>query len=419
MDIESSADAPAGPASLLPRIEQVVKFVTGSLVLVAAIGLPAVTFHLISFGAPPSTAAYQHVIRAGVLPAVILAVLAVYSVAASKALTRMSLRQFLGFHSLVLLPVLFGAYLVLLVGVLSYALLALWATLWVLRLGLERVVSVSLDNRQLLVISAVILAIIAVVVAIVKLTEKRWATSRFAPLLSRITGPPTRPPARPQPPAEPSLLTAPTGPPAPPSATATSDRPTGGSASKTESRWDWLLGLFFIPMAFLMVYCIKGILHIWDPALGTALTHRYVWYAATAVGVVLGVFIAGIFLAASPTPVSPKATPRQRRLMALGVVLAYLVFEAVYSWWGYPRLHSSWGGGRPQPVTLWLKRDDAGEDITTLLKGARIAEAGSLRRVDRVFVVLDGDKDLLLTDTTRGPATSLLVSRGRLQAISW
>lgn len=89
------------------------------------------------------------------------------------------------------------------------------------------------------------------------------------------------------------------------------------------------------------------------------------------------------------------------------------------STWGYPRLYAGLGGGRPQPVTLWLKQDDDADDIRAVLKATTVASTGTLKRVDGSFVLLSGADDLLLTDKLAGGGKALLMSRSRLMALSW
>lgn len=345
---------------LLSWLETLLKFATAGLGLVAAIGLPAVAIHMMKFGVPIRTVIYQDVIYAGMLPALVLAVVAAYCVAAGQALKVMRLRQVQSIVALVgLLPLI-------LIGSLSAQALFAWALLWPFRWLLEQISEIQIGNRTLLVVSGIVMLVTTPITwFFVAKADKHWSDD--AEEINKV----------------------------PP--------------------W-WFSGGCFLVGSFFWLYCVKGILHIWDPQLGEALPHRYVIGASVGLGIAFTLVLVTLTSAEGTTEV---ATTRDRLIVYLLAVVVYVAFEVAYSMWGYPRLHSGLGGGLPQRVTLWLKQEDHANDIASVLTGAEVASAGSLRRVERVYVLLDREKELLLTDTAIGPGKAILVSKDRLMAISW
>ena len=392
--------ATGGPSSsLLGRVESILKFVTAGLGLVAAIGLPAVSIQLARYDVPVSTAGYQDVLRAGILPAAVLVAVSAYCIAAGRILTRLGLREFLSMHSLILLPLLVPAYLLAVVGVLCLGLLYVWGLLWLLALALESLSSIQLSNRQLLITAAALIATGAVLALAFKLTERYWANRRgaFWDVLRNVLVRPQEQPAKAQ---------------------ATQESTDGVEAKEPDSKTSWLLGLIFLPFLVLLLYSIKGALHVWDPEVGELLTHGYVLLAALASGMIFAMFFAGVMLSNSAAP-GMKGTRRQKRAVVAVAMVVYVLFALVYSTWGYPLLYAGLGGGRPQPIILWLKQDDSADDIRTVLKETKVSSTGTLKRVDHSFVLLSGADDLLLTDKPAGGGKALLVSRSRLMALSW
>jgi hypothetical protein len=400
---EQSTDGVA-KQSLFPRVESLLRFGTAGVGLVAAIGLPAVAIHLIRFGAPVNTAGYSDVLRAGVLPAVVLVIVGTYCFAAVRALQKMTLRKFLAFHSLLLVPLVVLAYAALIAGLVAYTLMIVWGVLWsVCSLG-GLVFGFNVNNRTLLLIAGAIAVGMATTWIVLKLTQKRWSTrpGKLWKTLDAALAPRQRQRSPDKSDGESD------GQPA---------QATTGS-KKPESKWDWALGLVFLPTLLLMLYSMKGLLHIWDPSLGAAFYHRHVVLATVVLGVPVTVFLAVVLHTLSESA-DDKPAPRHKTAVLVVAVLAYLGFEALYSVWGYPRLPSGLGGGRPRSVTLWVKSDDDALDVCTVLTNAEVTHAGGLNRVDHVFLLLDGEKEVLLTDTPAHPGKSVLVSRSRVMGVSW
>jgi len=171
-------------------------------------------------------------------------------------------------------------------------------------------------------------------------------------------------------------------------------------------------------MFLAMLYSLKGLLHIWDPALGSALPHRRVWLGSSLMGSVFAVYFVVELLIASRAGDLP-ASPRYRIAIFLVAAVAYLLFEFGYSTWGYARLYSGLGGGRPYPVTLWLKSDDFASDITVRFRNVHVTNVGSSTRVDSLLVLYGDEATLLVTDRPLGPADALQLNRARLTAVTW
>ncbi len=375
VDAEKSNDAERH--GLLTRLENLLKLATAGAVLIAGIGLPAVAIHLAHFGVPLGTATYYDVLRAGILPALVLAIIAMYCIVAGRALKRMSWREFLGLHSWLLLPILLPVYILLLVGALSGLLLEVWVILLPIRALFGWLSGIHVSNRYLLVASGGLILVLILVLwkkfARARKMRRKQQEKAVAP---NVTDP----------------------------------FPSGLFLLA------FLLACALTPLA--TMYGIKWLLHIWDPNLGKIIHHTYVLLAAVSCGVVLTLFMGGLFLAMSAS--SDKKEGAKHRGTIFGIAAAaYLAFEISYSMWVYPRLYSGLGGGRPRPATLWLKQEDDGKDIATVLASSRIMSANRLQRVDHVFILLDGEQNVVLTDTGLGPGKAILVSKTRLMAISW
>jgi hypothetical protein len=172
--------------------------------------------------------------------------------------------------------------------------------------------------------------------------------------------------------------------------------------------WLWPLIIFVVLTS---TYSIKLLVIIWNPRLREYVSDEYL-----IVGLIVFAIIWALSAAASSIGGAP-ARHTWKIIIPVGVAI-YIAFEAVYALWVYPRLWPGLGGGLPRDVTLWLKQEDHASDIASVLN-TRITPAGSSQRVDGLYVLLDREGDLLLTDTAIGPGRAILVRKDRLMAISW
>jgi hypothetical protein len=365
---------------LLTWLENLLKLTTAGVGLIAGIGLPAVAIHLAHFGVPLGTATYYDVLRAGILPALALAIIAMYCIVAGRALKRMSWREFLGLHSWLLLPLLLPVYILLLVGGLSGLLVEVWVILLPIRALFGRLSGIHVSNRYLLIASGGVLLVLILVLLLVLRKKSPRAPKVLRKRQNKAVA------SNVPDPLSPTFFTL------------------------------FLLACALMPLP--TMYFIKWLLHIWDPNLGKTIHHTYILLAAVGCGVVLTLFMAGLFVAISASSDKKDAGKHRRTIFGIAAA-AYLAFEVSYSMWVYPRLYSGLGGGRPRPATLWLKQEDDGRDIATVLANSHITGADRLQRVDHVFILLDGEQNVVLTDTDRGPGKAILVSKTRLMAISW
>lgn len=407
MSTSENSSAEASQGNALTWLQNLLKLATAGLGLVAAIGLPAVAIHLSRFDVPLVTATYQDVIHAGVLPTMMLILVTAYCIAAGKVLLSEGWRRFLGFYNLfLLLPILVPAAVFTVVGFISYCLVIIWAILWSIHYLFEHLLyRLDISNRQLLLTSAGLLVTGYVMFLVLKITYRRWAhrKGRFWTLLRRTDWFGAENLAEP--------------------ATKGSQMQEGKGAAtpqKQNSKWEWLIHLVLIPGFALWAYCIKWLAYLWDPGLGGLLTHKHILLGSITFGIFVGLAFAWIRMMIWAAKSSgEKAGPRHRKKVIAAGAIVYVVLEVTYSLWGYPRLYSGLGGGRPQAVILWLKQEEDASDILSVLKGAEITSAGNLKRIGKVFVLLNGDKDLLITDAFLPPGKALLISRSRVMATSW
>lgn len=390
-------------------LETALKIVTGGFGLVAAIGFPAVAAHLIRFGVPLTAATYHDILRAGILPTLVLALFAAYCATAANALTRMTLRHFLGLHSYLLLPLVIVAYLAVVIALLAYLLIIAWGLLWPVRFAIEHLSTRRITNRELLVASAVLVLACTLALVLLRATKRFWhkRNGAFWDFARRILPDRHRQPVI----KDVTVFEAQSA------STSVNDEAETTSSSE-DAKWMWLQSFLFILLVLLMMYCVKAILFLWNPLFGSAFHHRYVMLLALAVGALFGLFLAGVVLARDTSP-GEQVGAKYRRTIFTIVAFAYLSFECCYAFWWYPRLDANLGGGLPASATLWIKSDDDARDIRTVLTRARVAKVGSLNRVERLFIILDGDQAILLSDTQRPPAKAMLVSRSRFAAVSW
>src|SRR5271165_18755 len=76
---------PPPTSTVLGSLENILKLIAAGVGIVAALGFPAVYLHFLSFRVPTVLMSYNHILRAGVLPAVLLTLFATYFCWAVKA----------------------------------------------------------------------------------------------------------------------------------------------------------------------------------------------------------------------------------------------------------------------------------------------------------------------------------------------
>jgi hypothetical protein len=381
----------SAPSSLWSRTENVLKTVTAGVGLVAAIGFPAVAVQLFRFGVPTAAYTYEQVLRAGILPAAVLVILAAYAVAGAKVVATSGWRRFFGLHSLLLLPLMVPAFIVLLLGVVAYLVLCLWALLWVVVQGAGFVAEVAVSNRTLLQISAIVLAVTGVLFLTALVLQKH------VPVVGRLLGAFARSSdsnRRVQPPAQEAAPT---------------------SLATPRIEWFGLAMLLIAPLVY--VYALWAVAYIWDPALTGAVRHLYLMSGALTIGALLDAFYIGTTQFARRG--AGDAAPSSRRMLVGAVAIVYVIFEASYAAWWYPRLPAGFGGGKPSPITLWLKGDDPGGDIASALARITAAPSRGMTRVDGAYILSEAADRVILTNANEPPAEGIFISRSRIMGVSW
>jgi hypothetical protein len=401
------------PVGILDQFENVLKLVTGAVGLVAAIGFPAVAVHLVSFGVPVGRADYDFILRAGVLPALVLIVMVAYAYAASRVVAHAGVGGLLTAH---LLPVFVPILLVLFAGLFAYVVLFIWGVLWSLVWMLHGWKGVSIGNRTLLLIAGALVTALYGIYGLLFVTRRFWADrpGRSWRVLGQIVDSMDSGEARVR------RERARTGVAQVPGTSSPSTSEATSTPAKNESSsWEWVIGLAFIPVSLLVLYSIKGVMYVWEPSWGALLPHRYIIYASILLGVLFTLLMLGVSTldhanaAAAGKPKGPSWA------MVVTVALAYVIFEVSYCWWGYPCLYAGLGGGRPTPVTIWLKSDDGVADILALLASAKETTIAGAKRLDGVFVLFDNTEGIVLTDTSAAPGRTIFIPHDRVTALSW
>ena len=375
----------ADGSSLKERIEKIAKAATASVVLVAAIGFPAVVLNLRRYGAPATLMSYDDVVRAGILPAVVLVVLFFYTVMSIGALSLGGWRGLISSHVYLFLPASILVYVAQMVCCLCLFAVATWGLLWLPRSLMETFLpGHSVTNRQLMMIAGTLDAVAITALVILWLTRKVWIVR----------------PGRPW-----EWVRAFFG----------DERDPG----KNEMKWYWPA---YLPASILIALAVKVFLWIWDPRMAGLASTRSFFVVGLACGLLSSAFMfTGTFYAKEVGALPPgQYSSKRQRLWLYGLgILVYVTFECSYSLWGYPRLSSAMGGGRPDTVTLWMKRDEGIADLNQHLPLARIVNNGAMVRVDGIFTVIEGKEGLLLTDQPMPPRKALLVAKRRIMATSW
>jgi len=115
--------------------------------------------------------------------------------------------------------------------------------------------------------------------------------------------------------------------------------------------------------------------------------------------------------------------PRVQRLGMLdliGVFLLTFFLLAGYYWVDiYPAMPQSLGGGKPEPVVIWVAATDgASTNIESLLSKATCSDIGGLTKCEGLFLIDTPSNNLILTDSAAAPGTSVIVSASDVTAIS-
>lgn len=412
-DAHVSGAPNAQPVGIVGQFENILKILTGAVSLVTAIGFPAVAIHLVTYGVPVRTASYDFIFSAGLLPAFVLVVMVAYAYVASKIVANAGVR---GLLTASLLPVFLPALLVLIAGTMAYVILLFWAMLWTLAWVLRSWSGRLISNQTLLVVSAVGIGAIWALYLLAMATRRYWGhrSGRFWRWLAGVLDSSSA--------ADSSLSKKQRDTPSASEgqrAEGSTLSPTDASPPEKTTSWSALaIGLVFIPISILVLYSIRGVLYVWDPRLGAFLPHRYIFYTS----IVFGLLFTLLMFLMMTLEISRSASDRSRtpsRSMIATVVLASLLFEAAYSTWAYPRLYSGLGGGRPTPVTVWLKTDDSLADILSLLPQAKPTIIVGAKKLDDVSVLFENADGIVLTDTSTAPRKAIFIRRDRVTAISW
>lgn len=335
-------------ASLITHIENILKLAAVSAGLVAVLGLPAVYQHYHRFAIPAHFIGYDQIIKAGVVPFVLLVGFVGYLAWAYPRFKDQTRRKkLLLVFLLFAVPFFFPPVVIYLFGIISVLLLELWGIGWLTAHGLALAgfgeVSTNVAFVYVLVVFGTVTLLIAAVAALPERVRRRFL-ERLWPGNVFVRGPSTQR-GHPQTAAVAKREDSP-----PP------EQPLRKSGLAI--RPVHVLGLLLAIGGFvLLVLAARLFLHVmdWEVPYFTSSAAMMGWIAATMLSVTVCTlaFVVVDWL-------DSDNTLKQRAAFAVTIVLIAGVFLGVgylYSWHGYARIPQIFGGGRPEAVDVWLSRD--------------------------------------------------------------
>jgi hypothetical protein len=136
--------------AVLGTVENALRIIVAGLGIVAALGFPAVYLHFSTFGVPTSFISYDHILRAGVLPAILLMLFGTYIYWAVKGFQSGMIAMHFAFVLAILGPLLLPLFLLALAGLLSAYILMAWVILWPFVRLTSRIFSIDIPTRVIL-----------------------------------------------------------------------------------------------------------------------------------------------------------------------------------------------------------------------------------------------------------------------------
>lgn len=422
-----------GQPGVFALAETVLKLAAAGLALVAAMGFPAVYLHFSRFGIPTHFASYDHILRAGILPAALLLFVSTYvywawlSYRARKPKTRFLYVLLILFAPLAALPVM-----VLLAGLLAGLLLFFWALSWPFAWLLSLLTGSMPSNRALLYTAGVISGggVVASLLVVIPFVRRLLLHQRFVSGLRgrhRLEEEPRLaagwaeyPPAPDEvssPPAEDEA----SSPPASDGGTETPADPLGAGRSEVSTRDRF--SLWYVPLLLAEfvggLYGIKGVLYLWDARLSGLLGHRFILLLGAACVAAYSLF--GLIVFAERLTESEDIKRRFWGFVTLtGILITlFLGFVTLYSYSFYQRIPRGLGGGRPDRIVIWAARADFPPDFQTKLRRAACGGDAENVKCENLYLIYD-DKDMLIVADHDGPgAAGLLLPRAKIKAVSW
>lgn len=401
------AQAPAQKPAGSP-VETAVKLAGLAGAVSAAMGMPAVFLNFKRLGIPTHYIDYQLVLSAGILPTVLLLTIALYF--------RAVLRQVRGsgevsrLHAAPIILLAVPVLPVLLIGVVASGLLYAWALSWLVILPFRWWGLFDPTNRELLYIAVVIVGLGSVGYVLrehlLRLKPVRWFLTLHPIGLMYVsrTGA-HRSSSQPDPP----------GP---------VDR-TQQTRTPEQEAMQWLARLptMWLGMPAMMVglfFAIKGVLYLWEPPLARILPAGTIVWAGIGFG-----FVYGLMMSSIAWMQFFECDSRRMKNIGLAIAMGSLLlaggfFVTLYSTKIYPVLSQVWGGGRPEPVIVWIDQEGLPpiEEMRRRLPEADVTPEGTVVRVEAKLALRAG-KEMILLNGSGATAQGVALPMESLKMVAW
>jgi len=345
------------------------------------------------------------VLSAGILPAAVLAILAI--------LFRSILRQEReGEATSPLQALLFALPVipVLAAGSVALWLLFLWCLAWAVTLPLRLLGLVGASNRQLLYVS-LSLGIVVILGYFAKDFLSRFPLTRWFSQYAKALH---------------ASLHLPTT-----VSNATAEGlPTSEKAKREKTPEEEVNEWFnLLPMLWLLgpalcvgsLFAIKAILYLWDPLLSEKLQSVMVIWTGVGLGIIYALPMSSIawgqFFACEGRDMKNKGLA----IAVTSLLLSGTFFVTLYSTKIYPELSQAWGGGKLATVTVWADRKDLPPvyELRRRLPGSSVTCEGDVVRIDSAFAFHVRNDRILLIGRGPGAVGGVALPTANLKMSAW
>jgi hypothetical protein len=400
----------AASPNFLDRLGKLLEIIVGAAAIAAAIGLPAVYVHYTSFGVPTSFVTYDQILRAGILPALLLLLVAwyVYLTIEEYKEGTSKVGAFM-VPSMLVAPIPIAAALIFLAGGLANSTWLFWHSLRPIFWALSKfALPVSERIHLYLAIGAGIILFIAggieTIYEIVMEEQRQHRPMHADP--EQVSLPPR----------------------------AADDDATDVNSQETEfkklqtklARWliagsVWLI-ISFMGLAYMLlaVHSVQWYLDQLDVDVAFLTKYQDDLYSIV-VGAWLGTL--AFIILVSTWHLMRSGNQRLRLLITfVNILMVSSSFATVV--WGYsvhlyPQIPPAFGGGRSDLAMVWIAKDDLPADVRGQLRRARCVTIGTVVRCQGVYLFYIGPDIVILADHSKDARNAILIPRAKIKAVSW
>lgn len=398
---EKASDIGQPVSAWLGRVDTYLKFSVGAVGLVAALGFPAVYLQFWNFHVPTIFVQYERALRAGILPAITLAVTFLYMHLAGKEFRARKAENTEGDVPIALSPLFLLALIgfLLIIGVWFLGILSLFVLFFYWIVGIVvRFTGLQIEGWSILYVAVASLFITLATQSFIIARMKRRGLGRWFPTKfndrERETG----------------------------------KRSFGYARATLEKLLEkpyrfvliWTLGAMFMFPAFSIgfLYSIRELLGVLAVPFVGFLDNAHILMLGLLIFLVISVF--GIVMLITTMLESNEASVKKRALyvLAVAVFFAYCVATGLYAYEFYPKLPQELGGGRPISAVLWLDKQGVPEDLATRMPRSRFVKEDEMIRCESIYLVCLDDHVAIVSDSSVVPVATVVLQRGSIRAIA-